>query len=724
VGAGIGCHGMVMFMDPDRVGRIIGTTQMGGEGTQWIGIEPFVGTEHFTQNLGDGTFFHSGSLAVRAAVAAGSHVTYKLLYNSAVAMTGGQDAAGAMPVPDVAAALLLEGVAKIIITSDDTDKYKGVRLHSGAEVWPRDRIIEAQEELRKVPGVTVLIHDQQCAAEKRRDRKRGRAAEPAQRVVINERVCEGCGDCGVKSNCLSVQPLDTEFGRKTRIHQSSCNLDYSCIAGDCPSFLTVVPKKKRRLSRLAGDPARARREGGGRRRPVLDASELPEPQPIVPADDFTVRMPGIGGTGVVTVSQVLGTAAMLDGRYVWGLDQTGLSQKAGPVVSDRRISREPLEGTNKLTSGQVDAYLVLDLLVGLAPNNVVGASASRTVAVASTSATPTGDMVTKPEAGYPSADAMRADLDAVTRAADNLYLDAADIAEGLFGDTTTANMVVVGAAFQRGCLPISAGAIEQAVELNGAAVEVNKLAFRWGRMLVVDAGRVEAVMEHADAGHAEPTVEDLALISDLDHGELGRLLRIRVPDLVAYQDRAYAERYVEVVRRAARAEEAATPGQTAVGELVARNLYKLMAYKDEYEVARLHLDTAARLQVEGEVGGDVKISYNLHPPVLRAVGLRQKIRLGPWFTPALRTLERGKRLRGTALDPFGWAKVRRVERQLIEEYRQALDAALDRLTAENHADVAQLAGLPDLVRGYEEVKLGNVERFRTELARLQANLGR
>jgi indolepyruvate ferredoxin oxidoreductase len=722
VGAGIGCHGMVMFMDPDRVGRIIGTTQMGGEGTQWIGIEPFVRTDHFTQNLGDGTYFHSGSLAVRAAVAAGSHVTYKILYNSAVAMTGGQDAAGAKPVPDLAGSLLLEGVAKVIITTDETDKYRGVRLAAGAEVWPRARIVEAQEELRKVPGVTVLIHDQQCAAEKRRDRKRGRMAEPARRIVINERVCEGCGDCGAKSNCLSVQPVDTEFGRKTRIHQSSCNLDYSCLAGDCPSFLTVVPRRSRRRLRQT-DPAAARKEGGGRRRPALDSGDLPAPEPIVPVEEFTVRLPGIGGTGVVTVSQVLGTAAMLGGRYVWGLDQTGLSQKAGPVVSDLRISQHPLEGTNRVTAGEVDAYLVLDLLVGLAPNNVAGASPARTVVVASTSATPTGDMVTRPEAGYPAADVLRSELDVVTRAADNVYIDAAAVAEGLFGDTTTANMIVVGAAYQRGCLPISAEAIEQAIELNGAAVDVNKLAFRWGRMLVTDPGRVDSAMQHAEGQHRGPSVEDLALIGDLEHGELGRLLCVRVPDLVAYQDRAYAQRYLDLVRRAAQAEAAAAPGQTVLAEAVAGNLYKLMAYKDEYEVARLHLDATARLHVSNEVGVDTKISYNLHPPVLRSLGLQQKLRLGPWFTPALRSLQRGKRLRGTRLDPFGWANVRRVERELIDEYRAAIEGAVARLTPDNHNVVVELAGLPDLVRGYEQVKLNNVERFRTEMTRLRGELG-
>lgn len=743
VGGGIGCHGMVLMMDPERVGTVTGETQMGGEGAQWIGIEPFVGADHFIQNLGDGTYFHSGSLAIRAAVAAGSHVTYKILYNSAVAMTGGQDAPGAQAVPELAASLRLEGVARIIVTTDEVERYRGVKLPAGVEVWGRERIVAAQEELRKVDGVTVLIHDQQCAAEKRRDRKRGRVDEPPMRIVINERVCEGCGDCGVASNCLSVQPVETEFGRKTRIHQSSCNKDYSCLQGDCPSFLTVVPRRSRvasgrfgshrpwgRRRSSGGDAgadaaARARREGGGRRRPELDAAELADPTPLVPVDDFTVRLPGIGGTGVVTVSQILGTAAMLDGRYVWGLDQTGLSQKAGPVVSDLRISRAPLEGTNKVTAGGVDAYLVLDLLVGLAPANLAGASPERTVAVASTSPTPTGHMVVDTHAAYPSTAAMRAELDAATRADRNVYLDAAEVAEGLFGDTTTANTLVVGVAYQLGLLPLSPAAIEQAIDVNGAAVEINRLAFRWGRMLVCDPARVRAAMVGPAALEAAPDADDLALIGDLDGGELGRLLRIRVPDLVAYQSRSLARRYVAAVRAVAEAERRVAGGPGALSEAVARNLHKLMAYKDEYEVARLHLDAAARARVEAEVGspGGVKISYNLHPPVLRAMGLDHKVRLGGWFTPVLAGLSHGRRLRGTPLDPFGYAKVRRVERRLARDYRRLVGRLADRLTADNLAQAVALAELPDEVRGYEQVKLANVERYRAELGRLREELG-
>jgi indolepyruvate ferredoxin oxidoreductase len=400
-----------------------------------------------------------------------------------------------------------------------------------------------------------------------------------------------------------------------------------------------------------------------------------------------------------------------------------LSQKAGPVVSDLRISRLPLEGTNKVTAGRVDAYLVLDLLVALAPANLSGASPERTVVVASTSPTPTGQMVVDPHAAYPPTAAMEAELDAASRAAHNVYFDAAEVAEGLFGDTTTANTVVLGAAFQLGLLPISAAAIEQAIDVNGAAVEINQLAFRWGRMLISEPARVRAAMVGAAALRPEPGPAELALVGDLDEGELGRLLRIRVPDLVAYQSRGLARRYVATVRKVAEAERRVADGSTALACAVARNLYKLMAYKDEYEVARLHLDAAAQARVELEVGGDVKVSYNLHPPVLRAMGLDHKVRLGPWFTPVLRGLARGKRLRGTPFDPFGYAKVRRVERRLAREYRRLAERLADRLTAANLERGVALAELPDEVRGYEHVKLVNVARYRAELERMRDDLG-
>ncbi len=732
VGGGIGCHGLVTVMDPKRVGTLMGNTQMGGEGVQWIGIEPFVDVPHFTQNLGDGTFAHSGSLCIRAAVAAKSNVTFKILYNGAVAMTGGQDATGAMAIPQLTQWLLAEGAAKVIVTTDELEKYRGIKLADGVRVLDRDHIIEAQEDLAKVRGTTVLIHDQQCAAEKRRDRKRGLVAEPPERVVINERVCEGCGDCGVQSNCLSVQPIETEFGRKTQIHQSSCNKDYSCLAGDCPSFLTIVPKKSSGKwaaiggGKLGGSKANGangaktnKASGGARRTPAIDVTSLPAPTLLVPAEDTTIRMPGVGGTGVVTVSQILGTAATLDGKYVGGLDQTGLSQKAGPVVSDLRITTQAVEGTNKLTAGSADVYLVFDLLVGLAPANLESVSPTRTVAVTSTAKTPTGFMVRDPNAAFPDLGRLKGELDKLTRAEHNRYVDTIAVTEGLFGESTTANTFLIGVAYQLGVLPISAESIEQAIELNGAAVEANKLAFRWGRQWTIDPEKVRAASVLPEDQLAKPSAELEAAIvaAGLGEGELGRVVRLRAADLVQYQDDAYARKYLATVAKTAIA------GQADFTVAVAKGMYKLMAYKDEYEVARLHLEEAARLNVENAVGTDVVVSYNLHPPILRAMGMDKKLRLGPWFTPALSTLQKGKKLRGTLFDPFGYAKVRRVERSLIKDYRSLVEKLARKVTDENAAQATELAALPDMVRGYEDIKLRNVERYESELARLRSSLG-
>src|SRR5215468_2760355 len=476
--AGIGCHGMAMGMNRG----IIGVTHMGAEGAQWVGIAPFTETPHLFQNIGDGTLFHSGGLAINYAVASGTNITYKILYNAAVAMTGGQNATGALTIPALTRRLEAEGVKKIIITTDDPTKYKGVTIASNTDVWHRDWLLEAQSLLAGVPGVTALIHDQQCAAEKRRLRKRGKQADPTMRVFINERVCEGCGDCGKKSNCLSVQPVETEFGRKTQIHQSSCNKDYSCLLGDCPSFLTVEPlgppvKKERRLT-------------------PLDI-ELPEPALKVPTDDFAVHMMGIGGTGVVTVNQILGTAALLDGKHVRGLDQTGLSQKGGPVVSDLKISTKPIDVANKVSSGGSDLYLGFDLLVATEASNLDKADPARTIAVASTSRIPTGQMVVDTGVHFPELSSLLMSIDRVTRKDPNVYLDAMAMAEALFGDHMATNPIMIGVAYQAGALPITSASIEHAIRLNGVSVDMNLLAFRWGRAAVVDAKLVEAAVTRA-----------------------------------------------------------------------------------------------------------------------------------------------------------------------------------------------------------------------------------
>jgi indolepyruvate ferredoxin oxidoreductase len=702
--AGIGCHGMALLMDR----RTMGLTHMGGEGAQWVGIAPFTETKHLFQNLGDGTFFHSGSLAIRQAVASSANITYKILYNSAVAMTGGQDAAGAMPVPELTRSIAAEGVKRIIVMTDEPDKYpKSTVWAPGVEVWHRDRLDEAQRVLRDIPGVTALVYDQRCAAEKRRLRKRGKLPDPAMRVVINEAVCEGCGDCGVKSNCLSVHPVETEFGRKTQIHQSSCNKDYSCLKGDCPSFLTVVPriakKKERRVF-------------------IVDQT-LPAPPFNVP-EDANIFMMGIGGTGVVTVNQILGTAALLDGKHVRGLDQTGLSQKGGPVVSHLKIFEHAVESSNKVAAGSADCYIGFDVLVATTPQNLDHARPDRTIAVVSTSQVPTGAMVTSTTVEFPEANGLITSIDRVTRKDENVYLDALGLAETLFDDHMAANMIVLGAAWQAGAIPVSADAIEDAIKLNGVSVQMNTQAFRAGRLLVADPAWVKTVTRQrlgAVSSAPELSKEARALVDRVDTTEteeLRRLLEIRVPELIGYQSAAYAREYVGFVRRVREAEAAAVPGETRLSEAVARYLFKLMAYKDEYEVARLHLKTDIARALEAEFPGGVTLQYNLHPPIFRALGLQRKIKLGSWFDRCFRTLVAMKALRGTWIDPFGFAAVRRVERQLPGEYRGLVDKALVGLSPESYERAVKLASLPDIIRGYEDIKLENVQRFRDEVRAL------
>jgi len=702
VAAGIGCHTMVLLA-PKGHGDVRGITQMGGEGAQWIGAAPFVDVPHFTQNLGDGTYHHSGSLAIRAAVAARLNVTYKLLFNGTVAMTGGQHVEGQQSVPAAVRSLAAEGVGRIVVTTDDPDRYDDVALPAGVEVRDRSELLRTQRELARTPGVTVLLHDQACAAELRRARKRGRAPEPPQQVLINERVCEGCGDCGEQSGCLSVEPVDTEYGRKTRINQSSCNKDFSCLEGDCPSFLTVIAPRRERSA------------------PRLPAIDLPEPHPAA-AGDVRVRLVGIGGTGVVTVSQVLGMAALLDGLHASGLDQTGLSQKAGPVVSDMRIAREPVVDGVTVPSAAADVLLGLDLLGAAGPASLRVAAAERTVAVVSESHAPTGRQAIDVDAPALDADAARGAIDAVTRAGENVWLDARRIAETLLGDALPENVVVLGAALQRGLLPVSRGALEEAFRLNGVAVERNLAALAWGRAWIADPDHVRAALhvDRADdaAAPLSPLAQRLVDQAAPEDGELRRLLSLRVPDLIEWGGARPATRYAEAVARIRASEEVRLPGGTAtpLTEQVARGLHKLMAYKDEYEVARLHLEGLAALPPGAE------IRFLLHPPLLRALGLRRKLALGRWFVPAFRVLRRARILRGTLLDPFGRAHVRRVERALPQEYLELVEPALARLTPATLPLALEIAALPELVRGYEQIKLAGVERFRARGAELRDRL--
>ncbi len=690
VGAGIGCHAMVLLSQRGR-GDVRGITQMGGEGAQWVGVAPFAEVQHFTQNLGDGTFHHSGSLAIRAAVAADLDITYKLLYNGTVAMTGGQRVEGGLPIEAAVRSLLAEGVRRLAITTEDVARYEDVQLPAGVRVHDRSELPAVQRELAQVPGVTILLHDQACATELRRARRRGRAPEPAERVVINERVCEGCGDCGEKSSCLSVEPVETEFGRKTRIDATTCNKDYTCLQGDCPSFMTVVerPRKERRAAELPG---------------VV----LPEPTGLPEA--ARIRMIGIGGTGVVTVSQVLGMAATLDGRQVAGLDQTGLSQKAGPVVSDVRIGAESLGGSGAIAAGEADAILAFDLL-GATAKVLRVADAGRTVAIANTSIVPTGAMVSEVDSARPDLLAACEAVDAATSASDNLYFDARRLAERIFGDATPANVIVLGAAWQRGLLPVSRAAIERAFELNATGVDRNLAAFAWGRAAIADPGLVhERIEDSGSGGPAGISRRDSVLIDRVPGAESGtelrRLLEIRIPDLRGWGGGRAAAEYAERVAAVARIENERIAGSADVTEAFARGLHKLSAYKDEYEVARLHLQWLASLPP------GARAHIHLQPPLLRALGLRRKLRFGRWFKPFLHLLRVGRILRGTPLDPFGYARLRKVERELPREYVEIVARAVGRLEPETLPDVLEVASLPDLVRGYEEIKLASVERFR------------
>jgi indolepyruvate ferredoxin oxidoreductase len=685
VGVGIGCHAMVAIDGAGR-GNQIGLTQMGGEGAQWLGLAPFTDDRHFVQNLGDGTFHHSGSLAVRAAVASGVTMTYKLLYNDAVAMTGGQRAEGRLDVPAVVALLAVEGVRRIVITTPTPETYRGIALHPIASVRHRDDFTVVERELAAVDGVTVLIHDDRCAAEERRLRKRGKLPTPAERVVVNERVCEGCGDCGDVSTCLSVQPVDTEFGRKTRIHQSSCNSDFSCLKGDCPSFLLVEPG------------ARPKRTP-----PPLPVRLVDPVNRLSDEDGALLRMPGVGGTGVVTISQVLQMAAHLDERFAAGLEQTGLAQKGGPVVSDVRIAKTPITGSLRASRGTVDVLLGFDLLGAADAANLATARPGHTVAVVNTGLVPTAAMVTGRVALPGSPDEALERIGAATR--DNLRVDAQRLSEALFGDHMPANMLLVGAAYQHGVVPISAGAIERAIRLNGTAVDDTLAAFRWGRAAVIDHDAVLA-----------------ALFAPEEIGDgLDTVVAVRVADLTGFQDAALAGRFADDVHRVtALAAERTDPDTGArIGVAYAKGLHKLLAYKDEYEVARLHLDPVEKARREAEFGVDAKVSVLLHPPVLRALGMKRKLRLrGRTATLVFGGLRAARGLRGTRFDVFGYARVRRVERALPGEYRDLVGKALEHLDGANAARVAELAGSPDLVRGYEDIKLANVEKYRRRAGEL------
>jgi len=714
VGAGTGCHGMTLLMDADRVGETIGITAMGNEGAQWVGMAPFVRTDHLFQNEGDGTFFHSGQLALQYCIGAGVNVTFKILYNATVAMTGGQDSVAAVAVPELCTILRAYGVAKVVVTTDDLARYRAVTLPPGVEVRDRVDIVNVQDELRATPGVTVLVHDQRCAAEVRRDRHRGRVVTPTKRVVINPRVCEGCGDCGDVSGCLSVQPVDTPFGRKTAIEQASCNLDYSCVHGDCPAFMTVEPARTTNTTNATNTTN------------IVDETPGELPSPDVHAFDdpnlVRIRLAGIGGTGVVTAAQILATAAMLDGWEVRGLDQTGLSQKAGPVVSDLVLARPGHGSSNLVGDSQADVMIAFDELVAASDPVVRSARRERTVVVGSSHPTPTGRMITRPDLAYPTEGA-RARIAARTDLQASRYLDAEQLTIALTGNAATANMLLLGVAVQHGVVPVSPVATERAIKLNGVAVDANMAAFSWGRRYAHDPDDVTRRARTTTSGPPTQLVTVAELPADLARvvaalptdTDTNATVGLLAADLVGYQHERYAATFLDTVERVAAAEHHVAPGSSRLTQTAARSLHKLMAYKDEYEVARLLLLPEAIAAAEAVGGRRAVVTWHLHPPLLARLGVHHKLKFGPWSRPLLHALLLSKRLRGTPLDPFGRTPLRRTERALPGEYRAALDLVLRSLSADNLEIAIALAQLPDHVRGYESLKRRRVDEYRAQL---------
>ncbi|HET8726480.1 MAG TPA: indolepyruvate ferredoxin oxidoreductase family protein [Alphaproteobacteria bacterium] len=696
--AGIGCHYMVTWMDR----RTETFTQMGGEGAPWIGQAPFTETGHVFANLGDGTYFHSGSLAIRAAIAAGVNITYKILYNDAVAMTGGQPVDGRIDVPMIANQMRAEGVEKIVVVSDEPEKYgSGSLLPAHTTIEHRRDLDRVQRDLRDWKGVSVLIYDQTCAAEKRRRRKRKLMADPPKRVFINEQVCEGCGDCGVKSNCLSVVPVETEFGRKRAIDQSSCNKDFSCLDGFCPSFVTVHGGKVRKPK-----PAAQGKDG--------DWPDLPEP--TLPSLDhpYGILITGIGGTGVVTIGALLGMAAHLEGKGISVLDQAGLAQKGGAVVSHVRIARAPGEiNAVRIAAGGARLVLGCDLVVAASPEGISKMKPGVTSAVVNAHETFTGAFARNPDFRFPSREMV--DIIRSTAGKDGLVdvVEATGIATALLGDSIATNLFMLGFAYQRGLIPISAEAIERAIELNGVGIEMNRQAFLWGRRAAHDLPAV--------AKRAEKPVDALPKGRVLSRNPEEAVDR-RIAFLTDYQDASYAARYRDLVDKVRSREAKAAPGRTELTEAVARYAFKLMAYKDEYEVARLYTDGSFLKQLQDQFEGDYKLEFHLAPPLMAdrdpMTGHLRKRSYGPWMLKAFGQLAKLRRLRGTKLDVFGYLPERKLERRLMEEYFERIDELLANLTPDNHHLAVEIARIPEQIRGFGHVKDEHLKKAKAREAEL------
>jgi indolepyruvate ferredoxin oxidoreductase len=667
---------------------------MGGEGVTWVGQSHFTTDRHVFANLGDGTYFHSGLLAIRQSIAAGVNVTYKVLYNDAVAMTGGQ-AIGERPeghsVLQIMQSLKAEGVTKLCLVTDEPQKYQGADLLAGVAVHHRDELDRIQREFREIAGTTAIIYDQTCATEKRRRRKRGKMEDPQKRIFINSLVCEGCGDCGEKSFCVSVLPKETEYGRKREIDQSSCNKDYSCVKGFCPSFVTVH-----------GGALKKRKPGAS-----VNFSTLPLP-PVATAlvQPWNILVTGIGGTGVVTIGALIGMAAHLEGKGATVLDQTGLAQKGGAVTCHLRIARSPNEiHAVRIAAGEADLVLGCDMVVVNDYWALSKIRAGRAHVVLNTYEAMPGTFTMKPDLAFPA----KQIVDAVTFALDGAQpdvVDATDLATKLLGDSIASNLFMLGYAWQKGWVPISLDALMRAIELNAAAVEMNKTAFNWGRMAahdieVVRAAAGAAPSKNIATANADP-LDDAAISRTLDE-EIAR----RVAFLTDYQNAAYGNRYKALVDKVRAAEQQKSPGFTSLTEAVARYAFKLMAYKDEYEVARLYTSGEFEKRIRETFDGDYKLHFNLAPPLFAkkdAEGHLRKAEYGKWVFGAFKLLAKLKGLRGTALDVFGYTAERKGERQLIEEYFKTIDTLIATLEHDNHALAVEIASIPEAIRGYGHVK--------------------
>ncbi|HEY2255623.1 MAG TPA: indolepyruvate ferredoxin oxidoreductase family protein [Variovorax sp.] len=695
---GIGCHFMATWMDRST----IGFTQMGGEGVPWVGQQPFTTDQHIFANLGDGTYFHSGLLAIRQSIAAGVNITYKILYNDAVAMTGGQQV-GERPeghsVLQIAESLHAEGAVKVVVVTDEPEKYQGVNVPGeNVKVRHRDELDEIQREFRAIKGTTAIIYDQTCATEKRRRRKRGTAVDPAKRVVINELVCEGCGDCSVQSNCLSVEPLETEFGRKRTINQSTCNKDMSCLKGFCPSFVTVEGGSLKKKAKSKGStPA----ELGPLSEPALPS--------LAAGNVWGIVVAGVGGTGVITIGQLLGMAAHIEGKGIVTQDAAGLAQKGGATWSHVLIgaSQDDIR-TTRVGTAAADLVLACDPLVSVNAETMARMREGRTRVALNSHSNPTAAFVRNANWQNPQ-EACAAEIARAVGADAVGAFDADATATSLMGDSIYVNPMILGFAWQKGWIPLAHESLMRAIELNAVAVDNNKAAFEWGRQAAERLGELQK------------RVQPGQVIEFKKRETLDSLVARRAEFLTGYQNAAYADTYKAFVAKVRQAESAL--GKTSLSEAVARYLFKLMAYKDEYEVARLHTDPAFLERVNGMFEGDFKLNYHLAPPIIakkNGKGELQKQKFGPAMLTGFRLLARLKGLRGGALDIFGRTEERKTERALIGEYRASIDEVLAGLSAANHASALEIAGLPEQIRGYGHVKERNLQAARVRWAELMA----